>query len=311
MAKTENRLDISNSMHRAAQRMRSETPIAVPRYSLYGDAVAAREWFVNVEPLDQRASPMNWNIPPHTHPKFTQMVFVADGSGRMTLDGDAIPFTGPCALVVPPFRIHSFHYAEASSGTVVTIENNYLGDLLARAPELRSVLEIAGAFPLAEQAQGQIARNIDMLASELRSGKTGSAIGAEIQLLQIVLTMLRDRPAEEVATPTPRSELVDRFIELVETRYREQPEIDGLAGELGVTPAQLRNACKATTGLAPLAILHDRVAAEAKRCLIYTPMSVAEIGYSLGFDDAAYFTRFFRRTTGKPPTSFRKNNVSA
>jgi AraC family transcriptional activator of pobA len=306
MAKTENRLHISN----AAQRMRSETPIAVPRYSLYGDAVAAREWFVNVEPLDQRASPMNWMIPPHTHPKFTQVVFVADGAGEMTLDGDAIPFASPCVMVVPPFRIHSFRYAEASRGTVVTIENNYLGDLLARAPELRSVLEIAGAFPLAEQAHRQIAGNIKALATELRSGVTGSTIGAEIQLLQIVLTMLRDRP-EEVATPTPRGELVDRFVELIEARYREQPEIDTLAGELGVTPAQLRNACKATTGLAPLAILHDRIAAEAKRCLIYTPMSVAEIGYSLGFDDAAYFTRFFRRATGKPPTSFRKNNVSA
>lgn len=306
MAKTENLLHISTIPGRSTQRMGSESRLAVPRYSLYGDAAAAREWFVNVEPLDQRASPMNWTIPPHTHPKFTQLVFVADGSGEMTLDGDAMPFVGPCVLVVPPFRIHSFRYAEATSGTVVTIENNYLGDLLARAPELRSVLEIAGAFSLADDSHRQITCNLQILGEELSGGSTGGAIGAEIQLLQVVLTMLRDRPDDEVVAPSPRAELVDRFVERIETEFREQPDIDALASSLGVTPAQLRHACKETTGLAPLAILHDRIAAEAKRCLIYTTMSVGEIGYSLGFDDAAYFTRFFRRATGKPPTSFRK-----
>ena len=306
MAETANRLHVSIGGRPARLAVRSESDVRVPRYSLYGDAAASREWFVNVEPLDQRASALDWNIEPHTHPKFTQLVFVDDGRGDMTLDGDTVPFASPCVLVVPPFRIHGFRYAERTAGMVLTIENNYLGDLLARAPELRAVLEAAGAFPLSSGAHASILSHIVCLGKELAGGDKGGMVGAEIQLLQIALVLLRDRPAAEVAPPTPRAELVDRFLDLVEGHYREQPDVEALAGELGVTAAQLRHACRETTGVAPLAILHDRIAAEAKRLLTYTTLGVSEIGYSLGFEDAAYFSRFFTRTLGVTPTRFRQ-----
>lgn len=279
----------------------------VPRYTLYGDAGLTRDWFVNLEPLDQRASAQDWHIEPHTHPKFTQLVFVDDGSGEMTLDGDALPFASPCVLVVPPFRIHGFRYVEDTEGSVLTVENNYLGDLVARAPDLKPVLETAGAFVLSGDARSSIAGHIRCLRDELAGARKGGMVGAEVQLLQIVLAMLRDRPSIETPAPSARATLVDRFLEVVEARYREQPRLEEIASTLGVTAGQLRIATRATTGMSPLAILHDRLAAEAKRCLIYTNMNIAEIGYSLGFDDAAYFTRFCTRALGVPPSKFRQS----
>lgn len=305
MAKIDNQLDIPIADAAGRRRLKSISDVRVPRYSLYGDAAATREWFVNVEPLDQRASALHWKIEPHTHPKFTQLVFVGDGGGDMTLDGDSYPFASPCVLVIPPFRIHGFRYIADTSGTVVTIENNYLGDLLARAPDLRGVLETAGPFSLSIGTSVGIADHIVCLRSELSGDRKGGVVGAEIQLLQIALAMLRDRPATLNPAPTARSALIDRFLDLVEARYREQPDIDAFADSLKVTSAQLRSACKTTLGLSPLAILHDRIVAEAKRSLIYTTMSIADIGYALGFEDAAYFTRFFTRLLGVTPTKFR------
>jgi len=306
MAEIDNRLHISTADVVDRRRVKSESDVRVPRYSLYGDSTATRDWFVNVEPLDQRASALDWKIGPHTHPKFTQLVFVSDGSGEMTLDGDILLFEGPCVLVVPPFRIHGFRYAERSAGTVVTIENNYLGDLVMRAPGLRTVLESAGTFALSPNAQRSITGHVVSLGDELMGGRRGGTVGAEVQLLQIILTVLRDRPLESSLPRSARAELADRFSALVEARYREQPGLRDLADTLGVTLAQLRNACRETTGMAPLAILHDRIAAEAKRYLIYSTVGISEIGYSLGFEDAAYFTRFFKRTLGVTPTKFRQ-----
>lgn len=304
MAKTDIPLHIPHGTPAAPIRVRSDTAVRVPRYALYGDSTT-REWFVNVEPLERRAAALEWRIEPHTHPKFTQLLFVTQGDGEMTLDGDALPFASPCVLVIPPFRIHSFLYRGLASGKVVTVENNYLGDLLGRGPDLRPVLETAGAFPLSASAKAGLTAPLAMLEQELVASSRGSAIAAEIHLLQMLLTILRDRPAADAALLCARGRLVDRLIDLVETRYRTQPDIDQLAGELGVSAAQLRHACKDATGLSPLALLHDRIAAEAKRCLIYSSASVAEIGYSLGFDDAAYFTRFFKRMAGVTPTTFR------
>ena len=48
-----------------------------------------------------------------------------------------------------------------------------------------------------------------------------------------------------------------------------------------------------------------RIVSEARKLLLYTELSAAGVGESLGFDDPAYFARFFRRETGAAPTQFR------
>ena len=40
--------------------------------------------------------------------------------------------------------------------------------------------------------------------------------------------------------------------------------------------------------------------------LIYTDKSVKEIAFDLGFNDPAYFTRFFTKSVLKSPLQFKK-----
>jgi hypothetical protein len=49
---------------------------------------------------------------------------------------------------------------------------------------------------------------------------------------------------------------------------------------------------------------------EAKRTLIYTSMTVTETAHELGFDDPAYFSRFFSERVGCSPASFRLRTES-
>ena len=49
----------------------------------------------------------------------------------------------------------------------------------------------------------------------------------------------------------------------------------------------------------------------SKTCLIYSTMSVAEAAEACGFESQSYFTRIFRRYTGKTPGQFRKEHGSA
>ena len=45
---------------------------------------------------------------------------------------------------------------------------------------------------------------------------------------------------------------------------------------------------------------------EAKRRLLHTELSVKQIGEELGFEDDAYFNRFFKRQVGVPPLAYRR-----
>lgn len=44
---------------------------------------------------------------------------------------------------------------------------------------------------------------------------------------------------------------------------------------------------------------------EARRLLAYTDAPVADVAQELGFDDPAYFSRFFARRSGVSPSSYR------
>ncbi|GAB3921275.1 helix-turn-helix domain-containing protein [Mucilaginibacter myungsuensis] len=45
---------------------------------------------------------------------------------------------------------------------------------------------------------------------------------------------------------------------------------------------------------------------EARRLITYSSRTVREIAYDLGFEDDKYFSRLFKKTTGKSPGSYRK-----
>ena len=305
MAETKNYLDFS------LKSPFSDGIAAVPRYILYGDASDRPDWFVNIEPLDKRCRERGWVIKPHTHPRMTQIVFCREGRGHMTIDGDNVPFAPGCVMVVPPHRIHGFDYATAANGWVITIETHYLDDLLIRAPDLRRVLQSAGVFALTDPGHRGVNAAMERLAEELQAGQKGGAVGAEIQLMSVLLLFLRLWPAGERAEPvlSSRADLVRRFRAMVEHSYRQQALLPDMAEQLGVSVSQLRLACKSVTGISPIEILHDHLLAEAKRCLAYTPMTVSEIADRLGFSDAAYFSRFFTKLASMPPTAFRKLHI--
>jgi AraC-like DNA-binding protein len=44
---------------------------------------------------------------------------------------------------------------------------------------------------------------------------------------------------------------------------------------------------------------------EARQLLINTNLSISEIGYELGYNEKAYFSRVFTKKTGLTPTDFR------
>ncbi|MGI4875571.1 MAG: helix-turn-helix domain-containing protein [Janthinobacterium lividum] len=47
---------------------------------------------------------------------------------------------------------------------------------------------------------------------------------------------------------------------------------------------------------------------EARRLLFHTHQSVKEIAFALGFADASYFNRFFKRQTGATPAGYRASS---
>jgi AraC family transcriptional regulator, transcriptional activator of pobA len=94
----------------------------------------------------------------------------------------------------------------------------------------------------------------------------------------------------------------------VEQHYREHLTVETLAHRLDLSSVHLNTLCRRLAGQSALQIIHQRLLLEARRSLIYTNMTIAQVSDSLGFSDPTYFSRFFRRLSGQSPNAFRQAN---
>ena len=77
------------------------------------------------------------------------------------------------------------------------------------------------------------------------------------------------------------------------------------ADRLAVHVNHLNKVLKEVTGHTTTQLISTRVIQEAKILLKQTNWNIAEIGYTLGFDDLAHFSNFFKKQTSFTPAAFR------
>ena len=68
--------------------------------------------------------------------------------------------------------------------------------------------------------------------------------------------------------------------------------------------SNLYNIVKAFSGVSPKEFITNRLMLEAQRKLFYSETSVKELAYELGFSDPDYFSKLFKKNTGKSVTQF-------
>ena len=73
-----------------------------------------------------------------------------------------------------------------------------------------------------------------------------------------------------------------------------------------MTRRTLTRLTAARLGCTPMALVHRRLAAEARRLLRYTNATAAQVAVDLGFEDPSYFSRFYVRMTGRRPVEDRR-----
>ncbi|MCZ8623541.1 helix-turn-helix domain-containing protein [Escherichia albertii] len=79
--------------------------------------------------------------------------------------------------------------------------------------------------------------------------------------------------------------------------------------EMGMSAGHLSRLCRLMLGMSSLDVINMRVIQEAQRELIYTSKTIKQLAAFLGFNDEAYFTRFFHKHTGVSPSQFRERAV--
>ncbi|WP_114940317.1 helix-turn-helix domain-containing protein [Mucilaginibacter endophyticus] len=129
------------------------------------------------------------------------------------------------------------------------------------------------------------------------------------RLIIIVTRLAKAHRGQSEAIADEKFGTIRKFNLMVENNYRQQHSVAYYAQQLNKSPKTLSNLFALYNHKTPLQVIQERLIIEAKRLLYYTDKSAKEITYELGFDDAAYFSNFFKKHTSFSPTDFRNNKL--
>lgn len=294
------------------ERRSTKSPDAagVPVFALYGEAAGPGDAeFLHLERLSARSERYGWEIGRHIHRGLFQAVFLFDRSVRAILDNGGVEATAPCVVLVPPGAVHAFAFEPETQGFVLTLAAAWTGPQgVARAAgAFEGVMSAPAVVDLGEDA-GPCRGLLEHLHHELRERRPGYALMSEWLAAGILLTLSRRvRPGAPVSSAEDRRAAVfARFRLLVEDHYAEHWPVARYARALAISESRLDRICRALAGRSAFEMAQDRVLLEARRRLVHVAAPVSALAYELGYEDPAYFCRFFKRHVGRTPTQWRR-----
>lgn len=289
----------------------------IPQYSLYGEAVQdVDERFLHVESIAERSALHDWQIRPHAHRDLHHLLLVQKGGGTLHVEDREHAFRSPALIALPRSCVHGFEFRPGTDGWIVTASGALMDRIERDYPALAPVLREASVLRLTSARARAAGGVFGALVTEFRSRLLARRVAAEALLMTILVQALRCKievKPEAAQSGGADAELAIRYRSMIEATFAKPVRVAEYAKRLYVSHERLRQACLRMTGSTPLELLNARRLLEAKRCLLYTSMSVGVIAEYCGFEDPAYFSRFFTRATGKSPLRYRntRNHSSA
>jgi AraC family transcriptional activator of pobA len=159
-----------------------------------------------------------------------------------------------------------------------------------------------------------VAQVFDKMLGEIRSEYKFKYDLLRNYLTELIHYALKIQPQEILYQhPDANSRITAVFTELLERQFPiETPSqrfnlrsAKDFADHLSVHVNHLNRAIRTTTGKTTTHHISERLTSEAKALLKYTNWNVAEISYSLGFEEPTHFNNFFKKQTNTTPSAYR------
>ncbi|PSW22229.1 AraC family transcriptional regulator [Photobacterium sanctipauli] len=292
-----------------------ESEAAIPRFFLYGEENDSDDSeFVHIESIAARSEKQGWKIKPHRHGKLFQLLIIYQGEAKILLDNKELSFDGGGAVVVPTGVVHGFVFSPETLGHVLTIAEPLINQAAgSRAMGLfDTVIHSPRILRFSSNSHHpqQLKNYFDLLSAESDSSYSGKRHTVEWLAKLILMTLYREIEHcnhQGLGANQPNQGYYV-FQQLVEKHFRQQWTVARYANQLQMSLSTLNRICKTVKGVGAKAIISDRLFIEAKRSLLYTQLNIDQIAYNLGYDDPAYFSRFFKNKSGLSPKQFRQLN---
>lgn len=260
---------------------------------------------IRIERLQDRLTP---KVPfPHKH-DFYQIVIVHSSVGQHEIDFTTYPVKGSQVFLIKPGQMHGWKLSTRSKGFVIEYtEESFNKDFIGKSRLAQHSRQVPDHFKIPKGNHVFSEDFLEMMEAEFLGEGDNFEMCLQSYLSLILLEALRlgkaaDRQLAE------NDDVISQFTDLVEEHFQEQHQVEFYAGKLGITAKALSAKIQRVLGPSAKEYILNRCMLEAKRLLSYSDLSISEIGYSLGFDDPNYFSRFLKKNMKVSAGKFRKKS---
>jgi len=234
-------------------------------------------------------------------------IILKSGYFLWELDFNEINQTGPVLSFVAPGQMHRYLDVKQCEGWLVFVDNALIPhqyrDIFATCLNLKQSVAVQDNDPvfnllpilttLFQEISQPLQKSVIRSMTETLAGMTASKI---LQSQNLVPTI-----------GGAKYTTVTKFKQLVVENKTTLKQVQAYASLLSVSPLYLNEIVKHITGFPASYWINQEIVLEAKRMLYYTTLDVKQIAYELGYEDHAYFSRFFKKNTTMTALEFRNS----
>jgi len=235
------------------------------------------------------------------------------GAGTLEIDGTLHRIAPPALAFVGPYHRVRVDPARRLEGIGVRFHANFLCVETFHAESGCSGVLFNDPFgspivPIPPPARAQVRAVVAAIGRELSTRQLGyeEVVTANLKILLVVATRLKGAARPPASRTDHRHPLVARLTQAIEGHYRTRHAPAEYAALLNMTPKALARFARAQFGKTMTELVRERLLIDAKWDLLHTLKPVKEIAGALGFADELYFSRLFKKATGRSPSDFRE-----
>lgn len=250
---------------------------------------------------------------PHRHHDF-QIVWLTRASGEHIVDFVSYELEDNMIFLLGPGQVHQLLDSSIFGFSITFTEEFYFSNRHDRESlyDFTTSFDDSQAYApirVSHPAAANFSQLISLMRNELAVQLEGSNSSVIKHYLNAFLLLVeRERKHNVANSPAlqPHDARIVKLRQLVEKHFRSEHKADFYAQHFALTSKRLNEITREVLGKTVTDMVHDRLVLEAKRQLAFSHRSVKEICYELGFEDPAYFSRFFRNHTASSPHEFRE-----
>jgi AraC family L-rhamnose operon transcriptional activator RhaR/AraC family L-rhamnose operon regulatory protein RhaS len=253
----------------------------------------------------------------HSH-EFHELVVILGGSGRHITSTEEYPIEAGDVFLISGSQGHSYENTDRLTLVNILFDPSALNLPLAGLggvpgyhalfqvePELRRRRATRGRLRLRTDQLAESDRLISLLEDELRQRAPGYRFMACAELMQLIGHLSRCC-SESGAGAKQRLLSIGAVLSYVDKHFPDPITVAQLARVGAMSESSLTRAFRNVMSRSPIDyVIHVRVK-KAADMLRHTDTRITDVAFACGFSDANYFSRVFKRTTGRSPREFRR-----